>query len=290
MTGSEGLAVRFEVHREHLRAVAYRILGSSDDAEDAVQTAWLRADRTGVDGIGNLAGWLTTVVARVSLDMLRARRSRAEEPLTSIGEPPGGTEPEAETVQAESVGLAMLVVLNRLTPAERVAFVLHDLFAVPFDEIATVVGRSTVASKKLASRARNRVRGVPVLGDRAELTEHYAIVDALLAATRAGDLNALVDLLAPDVVRRADRFAVPSGIPTEVRGAREVAEETRIFARRARTAEVMLVDGLPGIVITRRGQLFAILRVTIAGARITEIDVFADPTRLAQSSIALGRA
>lgn len=288
MTGSEELAVGFEAHRDHLRGVAYRLLGSLHEAEDAVQTAWLRADRAGIEGVENLAGWLTTVVARVSLDMLRARRSRGEEPLTAAGERHGGVEPDAEALLAESVGLALLVVLDRLTPAERVAFVLHDVFAVPFDEIATVVGRSPVASKKLASRARGRVRGAPALGDRAELARHHAVVEAFLVATREGDLNTLVEVLAPDVVRRADRFAVPAGTATEVHGARSVAEETRVFAHRARTAEVVLVDGAPGVVIAPRGRLFAILRVTIEAGRITEVDVIADPDRLGQFSLALG--
>jgi ketosteroid isomerase-like protein len=185
---------------------------------------------------------------------------------------------------AESVGLALLVVLARLTPAERVAFVLHDLFAVPFDQIATVVGRSPVASKKLASRARDRVRGAATLGE-VDLARHHAVVEAFLVAARGGDLNALVELLAPDVVRRADRFAVPA----EVRGARAVADETRVFARLARSAVVALVDGTPGIVVAPRGRLFAVLRLRIEHGRITEIDVIADPTRLDELPLAAGR-
>jgi len=264
------------------------MLGSLDEADDAVQLAWLRADRANLGRIENLAGWLTTVVARVCLDLLRVRRRRAEEPLTPAADTAagrrGGTDPEQEAVVAESVGRALLVVLDRLTPAERVAFVLHDLFAVPFGEIATVVGRSPVASKKLASRARDRVRGAATLGE-VDLAQHYAVVEAFLAASRGGDLNALVELLAPDVVRRADRFAVPA----EVRGARAVADETRVFARLARSAEVALVDGTPGIVVAPRGQLLAVLRLRIEHGRITEIDVIADPTRLDQLPLAAGR-
>ncbi|MFI1378395.1 sigma-70 family RNA polymerase sigma factor [Embleya sp. NPDC020886] len=290
MNGPEGLATRFEAHRDHLRGVAYRMLGSLDDAEDAVQAAWLRVDRAGVDGVENLAGWLTTVVARVCLDMLRIRRTRGEESLTSIPEAvlerPGGIEPEQEAVLAESVGRALLVVLDRLTPAERVAFVLHDLFAVPFAEIAPVVGRTTVASKKLASRARERVRG-PVTPDEAERAEDYGVVDAFLSAARGGDLDTLLRVLAPDVVRVADRFAVPDGVTRDVRGARAVAEETRIFAHRARVGEPALVDGRPGIVIAPNGRLFAALRLTIEAGRITRIEVIADPARLAELPLAV---
>ncbi|MYS82736.1 sigma-70 family RNA polymerase sigma factor [Embleya scabrispora] len=292
MNGHESLAARFEAHRDHLRGVAYRMLGSLDDADDAVQAAWLRVDRAGVDGVENLAGWLTTVVARVCLDVLRIRRTRGEESLTSIPEAvlerPGGIEPEQEAVLAESVGRALLVVLDRLTPAERVAFVLHDLFAVPFAEIAPVVGRSSVASKKLASRARDRVRGVAAV-DEADLAEHYGVVDAFLAAARGGDLDTLVRVLAPDVVRQADRFAVPDGAARDVRGARAVAEETPVFAHRARMGEVALVDGRPGIVIAPSGRLFAVLRLTVETGRITRIEVIADPTHLAELPLAAGR-
>ncbi|MFF7242630.1 sigma-70 family RNA polymerase sigma factor [Embleya sp. NPDC008237] len=292
MNGHEGLATRFEAHRDHLRGVAYRMLGSLDDADDAVQAAWLRVDRAGVDGVENLAGWLTTVVARVCLDMLRIRRTRGEESLTSIPdavlERSGGIEPEQEAVLAESVGQALLVVLDRLTPAERVAFVLHDLFAVPFAEIAPVVGRSSVTSKKLASRARQRVRGVATV-DGADLAEHYGVVDAFLAAARGGDLDTLLRVLAPDVVRQVDRFAVPDGADHDVRGARAVAEETRVFAHRARVGEVALVDGRPGIVIAPSGRLFAALRLTIEAGRITRIEVIADPTRLTGLPLAARR-
>jgi RNA polymerase sigma factor (sigma-70 family) len=295
MNGREALAERFEAHRDHLRQVAYRMLGSADEADDAVQLAWFRLDRADVGEIENLAAWLTTVVARICLDMLRTRRTRREQPLTSAADMvttrrrQAAPEPEDEAVMVESVGRALLVVMERLTPAERVAYVLHDMFGVPFDQIATVVGRSPVASKKLASRARSRLRGVPT-DNGVELDQHYEIVDAYLTASRGGDLNTLVELLAPDVVRRADRFAVPAAIATEVRGARAVAEETRVFARRARAAAVALVDGTPGIVVAPGGRLVTALRLTIAHGRITEIDVIADPARLEQLPLAAGRA
>jgi RNA polymerase sigma factor (sigma-70 family) len=284
-----GLAACFEANRDHLRGVAYRMLGSLDEADDAVQQAWLRADRADLGGIENLAAWLTTVVARVCLDMLRVRRTRAEEPLTpaadTVIERRGGADPEQEVMLAESVGYALLVVLERLTPAERVAFVLHDLFAVPFDEIATVVGRSPVASKKLASRARNRVQGAAMVAG-VDLARHYAVVDAFLTATRGGDLNTLVELLAPDVVRRADRRF---GVPPEVRGDRAVADETRRFARVAQSADVALVDGMPGIIVAPRGRLFSVLRLRIEQGRITEIDVIGELARLDQLPLAVGR-
>ncbi|MEV6238359.1 sigma-70 family RNA polymerase sigma factor [Lentzea sp. NPDC051838] len=284
MTGSEALAVRFEACREHLRGVAYRLLGSLDEADDAVQLAWLRADRADVGEIENLAGWLTTVVGRISLDLLRARRSRNEAPGVAV-ERHGGVEPEAEAVLAESVGLALLVVLDRLTPAERVAFVLHDVFAVPFEEIATVVGRSPVASKKLASRARGRVRGAAP-GDRTELARNHAVVEAFLAAARHGDLAALLDLLAPDVVRRADRFATPPGVAAEIRGARAVAEATAANAHRIAIAEVALVDGEPGIVIAPLGRLQLVLRVTVHNGLISSYEAVGDPARLNRFSLA----
>jgi RNA polymerase sigma factor (sigma-70 family) len=284
-----GLAACFEANRDHLRGVAYRMLGSLDEADDAVQQAWLRADRADLGGIENLAAWLTTVVARVCLDMLRVRRTRAEEPLTpaadTVIERRGGADPEQEVMLAESVGYALLVVLERLTPAERVAFVLHDLFAVPFDEIATVVGRSPVASKKLASRARNRVQGAAMVAG-VDLARHYGVVDAFLTATRGGDLNTLVELLAPDVVRRADRRF---GVPPEVRGDRAVADETRRFARVAQSADVALVDGMPGIIVAPRGRLFSVLRLRIEQGRITEIDVIGELARLDQLPLAVGR-
>jgi DNA-directed RNA polymerase specialized sigma24 family protein len=251
-------------------------------------------DQTDADGIENLAAWLTTVVARICLDMLRTRKSRREQSLTpavdmvATRRSQAVPEPEDEAVMVESVGRALLVVMDRLTPAERVAYVLHDMFAVPFDEIGAVVGRSPVASKKLASRARARLRGVPE-DEAVELEQHYQIVDAYLTASRGGDLSTLVQLLAPDVVRRADQFAVPPAIPADLRGARAVAEETRVFARRARAAAVALVDGAPGIIIAPGGRLVAAIRVTIANGRITEIDAIAEPARLERLPLAAGR-
>lgn len=290
MSADDGLAVFFEANRDHLRGVAYRMLGSLDEAEDAVQQAWLRADQADLSGVDNLTGWLTTVTARVSLDLLRARRRRAERPFDSgvgtISVTTGGTRMEDEAVMAESVGLALLVVLDRLSPAQRVAFVLHDVFAVPFEEIALVVDRSVVAAKKLASRARERVRGVTTV-EAPHPTEHRAVVDAFLAAARGGHIDVLLKLLAPDVVRRADRFAVPVGTAAEIRGARAVADETKVFAARARTAEVALVDGELGVVVAPLGRLFAVLRVTLHDGRITELEVIAEPARLEQITLAV---
>ncbi|MEW6471121.1 MAG: sigma-70 family RNA polymerase sigma factor [Actinomycetota bacterium] len=291
MNADEGLADRFGAHRDHLRGVAYRMLGSLDEADDALQQAWLRAEQADLSAVENLGAWLTTVTSRVCLDMLRRRRRRKERPLpVAPAEPMAAagqvTEPEEEAVLAESVGLALLVVLDRLSPAERVAFVLHDLFAVPFEDIAVVVERSAVATKKLASRARQRVRGgTAVEGSRR--AEHQAVVAAFLAAARGGDLAALLELLAPDVVRRADHFTVPSGTATEVRGARAVADETTVFAARAQAAEVALVDSEPGIVVAPRGRLFAVLRVIIDDRRITELEVVGDPARLDRMTLAV---
>jgi RNA polymerase sigma-70 factor (ECF subfamily) len=288
MNRHEGLAARFEADRAHLRGVAYRMLGSLDEADDAVQRAWLRAERFDLAGVANPTGWLTTMVARVCLDMLRSRRRRGEEPLTAVADASAGRlrdggGPEEEAVLAESVGRALVVVLDRLRPAERVAFVLQDLFAVPFDEIATVVGRSPAASKKLASRARARVRGEATVGA-VDLARHAAVVEAFLAASRGGDLDLLVELLAPDVVRRADRHDVAG----EVRGARAVAEETRVFSEGARAAEVALVDGRPGLVVAPAGRLRLVLRISVEGERITVIDVISDPARLRRVRLATG--
>ena len=282
------LAVQFESHRDHLRGVAYRMLGSLDAADDALQETWLRADRADLTGVKNLAGWLTTVTARVCLDTLRRSRRRNERSLDALAaDPPAagdGSEPGEEAILAESVGLALLVVMDHLSPAQRVAFVLHDLFAVPFEDIAAVVDRSTVATKKLASRARERVRGAPT-AFASDHAEHLAVVDAFLAAARGGDVDTLLDLLAPDVTRRADGFAVPTGIASEVRGARAVAEETRVFASRARNAAVALVDGKPGIVIAPLGQLLAALRVTVEDQRIAELEVIAEPAALSRITV-----
>ncbi|MEW9533979.1 sigma-70 family RNA polymerase sigma factor [Microbispora sp. NPDC049125] len=302
------LAEHFDRSRDHLRAVAFRMLGSADEADDAVQEAWLRAGRAGAGGVVNVTGWLTTIVGRVCLDMLRSRGRRCEELTDMAGlEPAAALDhaagPEDEVVLAESVGLAMLVVLGRLGPAERVAFVLHDLFAVPFDEIAEIVERSPAAAKKLASRARHRVRGtaampatvpatvpapvpatVPVTGltgvPAADLARQREVVDAFLAASRAGDLGALLAVLAPDVVRRADRAALRGDAEAEVRGARAVAEETAANSSRARFARPVLVNGAVGVVVAPRGRLILVLEITVDGGLITAIDVVADPGRL----------
>jgi RNA polymerase sigma factor (sigma-70 family) len=287
------LAEQFEEHRTHLRAVAYRMLGSLGEAEDAVQEAWLRLSRSDTSGIENLGGWLTTVVGRVCLDMLRSRRSRREEPL---GEPlgarfpdpivgrQGGIDPEHEALLSDSLGLALLLVLETLSPAERLAFVLHDMFAVPFDEIAPIVGRSPSAARQLASRARRRVQGAANVPD-ADLTRQREVVDAFLAAARNGDFDALVAVLDPDVTLRADSGAVPAGASREVRGAAAVAK--RAAKGRARAARPALVNGEMGVVVAPRGRLLMVLGFTISGGKIVEIDAIADPERLRQLDLAV---
>ncbi|MET8827214.1 sigma-70 family RNA polymerase sigma factor [Streptomyces sp. NPDC004610] len=281
--GGEELALRFEEQRGRLRAVAYRMLGSPEEAEDAVQETWLRLSRSGAEGVGNLAGWLTTVISRVCLDLLRARASRREEPYGPHAPEPGGpgegNVPEERAVLAESVGLALLVVLERLTPAERVAFVLHDLFALPFEEVAPIVDRSPPAAKKLASRARHKVRGTSALPGET-LEGHRRVVEAFLAAARGGDTAALLAVLAPDVVRHADPAVLPPGMPVELRGARAVAEGTVLLRERARSGAVALVDGTVGIVVAPGGRLLCVLRVSVAGERVTGYEVIADQGRL----------
>ncbi|TVT44973.1 sigma-70 family RNA polymerase sigma factor [Amycolatopsis rhizosphaerae] len=290
MDEHDGPAVRFEAQRPHLRAVAYRMLGSPAEAEDAVQETWLRLQRTDVSDVENLTGWLTTVISRICLDLLRARSARPEDPVPELPEPDfpgrGGADPEQEALMAESVGRALLVVLGMLTPTERVAFVLHDLFGVPFDRIARIVDRSEVAAKKLASRARHRVRGTPAV-PAVELARHRAVVDAFLTASRGGDLGALLAVLAPDVVRRADPAALPPGAAVESRGARVVAEETLVFGKRARFAEAALVNGSVGIVVAPCGRLRLALTVAIEGDRIAAYEVIADPARLAALDLAV---
>ncbi|MFE1755795.1 sigma-70 family RNA polymerase sigma factor [Streptomyces anandii] len=285
----DDLARRFEERRGQLRAVAYRMLGSLSEADDAVQETWLRLGRTGADGIGNLSGWLTTVLSRVCLDMLRSRRARREEPYgDDWPQEAHGQDaaPEDEALLADSVGLALLVVLDRLSPPERVAFMLHDLFAVPFDRIAAVVDRSQPAAKKLASRARAKVRGTPVVPG-AELEGHRRVVEAFLAAARGGDLGALLDVLAPDVVRRADPAALPAGVPAELRGARAVAEGTVVLRDRARFAAVALVDGRAGVVVAPRGRLLFVLEIAVEGGRVVSYDVIAAPERLRRLPLGL---
>jgi RNA polymerase sigma factor (sigma-70 family) len=282
MEQAEHLAQQFEDHRTHLRAVAYRMLGSVSEADDAVQEAWLRLSRSGANGVENLGGWLTTVVARVSLDMLRSRKARREEPLSvHLPEPivsgADGADPEHEALVADGVGLALLVVLETLSPAERLAFVLHDTFAVPFEEIAPIVDRSPTAARQLASRARRRVRGAPEPD--ADLARQRRLVDAFLAAARDGDFDALVAVLDPDVVLRTDRGVRP-GASMELRGARTVAARALTFAKLAGLARPAVVNGAAGFVVATPGRAVAVAGVTVSGDRIVEIDMLADPARL----------
>ncbi|HKF75554.1 MAG TPA: sigma-70 family RNA polymerase sigma factor [Candidatus Dormibacteraeota bacterium] len=281
MHESQWLAERFEADRTHLRSVAYRMLGSLSEADDAVQEAWLRLSRSGVGEVENLGGWMTTVVARVCLDMLRSRRSRREVAFGDDAPEPvaagqAAIDPEQEAVLGDSVGLALLVVLEKLTPAERVAFVLHDMFGVPFEELAPVVGRSADATRQLASRARRRVRGATV-GSEAELARQRAIVDAFRAASREGDLDRLLALLDPEAVIRADATAVGLGSAPETRGAPAVAA---FFKGRARGAVPAVVGGAPGLVWAPGGRPRVAFVFTLAGDRIAGIDLVADPDHL----------
>jgi RNA polymerase sigma factor (sigma-70 family) len=285
MDQGEGLlAERFQAHHARLRAVAYQMLGSLSEADDAVQEAWLRVSRAGTGGVDNLGGWLTTVVARVCLDMLRSRAARREE-LVGVHLPdpvisqPDVLDPEQEALLAEGVGLALLVVLDTLAPAERLAFVLHDTFAVPFEEIAAILGRSPAATRQLASRARRRVRAAPARPD-ADLAGQQRAVDAFLAAARNGDLEALVAILDPDVVARADWGKVPVRVPTVLRGARAVAEQALAFAQRAPYGRPALVNGAAGVVVAAGTRLIAVMGFTVTDGKITEIDILADPERL----------
>jgi RNA polymerase sigma factor (sigma-70 family) len=280
----EWLAQKFEENRPHLRAVAYRMLGSLGESEDAVQEAWLRLNRSGADGIGNLSGWLTTVTGRVCLDMLRSRNARREESLDGhlpdlILSRDDRIDPERETLIADSVGLALLVVLESLAPHERLAFVLHDMFAVSFDEIAAIVGCSEAAARQLASRARRKVRGAATVPD-VDLTQQRKVVDAFLAAVRGGDFEALVEVLDPDVVLRSDHIP---GRLTEVRGARNVAERALLFSRLAQSVQPVLVNGTAGIVSRLpEGQPFSVMGFIIRNGRIVEVDVLRDPARLSR--------
>jgi RNA polymerase sigma factor (sigma-70 family) len=286
MDEHEWLAQQFEANRSHLQAVAYRMLGSLSEAEDAVQESWLHLSRSDTSGIENLGGWLTTVVARVCLDMLRSCHSRREESLEvsgSIAARDGGIDPEQEALLADSVGLALLVVLDTLSPAERLAFVLHDLFAVPFDEVAPIVERSETATRQLASRARRRVRGATTAKD-PDLARQREVVNAFLAASRAGNFDALLTILDPDVVFRADHVAVSAGASGEMRGAASVAQQ---FVRRAQGARPALVDGAVGLVVVRQGRLFLVLNLTFTNGKITEINAVADPARLRQLRLSL---
>jgi RNA polymerase sigma factor (sigma-70 family) len=291
MDEHDRLAERFEEHRSHLRAVAYRMLGSLSEADDAVQETWLRLSRSDTGNVDNLGGWLTTVVARVCLDVLRSRRSRREEPLgpERLPEPivsaQDGVDPEQQALLAEGVGLALLVVLDTLAPAERLAFVLHDLFAVPFDEIAPIVGRSPTATRQLASRARRRVQGAGAVPD-ADLASQQAVVEAFLAAARGGDFDALLSVLDPDVVLRADQGRVPGRRWVVLRGARAVAEQAFSFAWRAPLTRPALVNGAAGAVGGTADRPFAVMGFTVRGGRIVEIDILADPERLRQLDLA----
>lgn len=291
MDERDGLAARFEEHRGRLRGVAYRMLGSFNEAEDAVQETWLRLGRVDAEGVENLAAWLTTVVSRVCLDMLRSRTARREDLVgpelpDRVQDADDGGDPAHEALLVDSVGRALLVVLDTLAPAERVAFVLHDLFAVPFDRIAPIVARSPVTTKKLASRARHKVRGTPAVPG-PELAHQRQVVEAFLTASRGGDLRALLAVLAPDVVRRADPAALRPGTAAEIRGARAVAEETVLLARNARFAAPALVDGTVGIVVAPYGRLLLALSVTVEDERIAAYEVIADPTRLQRLDLAV---
>jgi RNA polymerase sigma factor (sigma-70 family) len=281
---TDWLAERFETHRSQLRAVAYRMLGSLSEAEDAVQEAWLRLSRSNDRSVENLGGWLTTVVARVCLDTLRTRKSRREEsietPIAQIRtELANWLDPEQEAMMADSVGRALLVVLDTLSPAERLAFVLHDVFAMPFDEIAPIVGRTAVAAKKLASRARLRIQGEQTASAR-DLARQRKVVEIFLRASQTGDMNALIAVLDPDVIRRADRIALPPGAEIEVHGASKVASETLTNSGLAQYASIAVVDGTVGLVVVFRRKLKLALRLTVREETVTEIDVIADLVRL----------
>jgi RNA polymerase sigma-70 factor (ECF subfamily) len=284
MDQQEWLAQQFEDHRPQLRAVAYRMLGSLSEADDALQDAWVRLSRADTSEVENLGGWLTTIVARVALNMLRARKTRREQPLDvhvpdPIVDPAGGTDPEHEALLADSVGLALLVVLETLTPAERLAFVLHDMFAVPFEEIAPIVERSPEATRQLASRARRRVRGTPTVPD-ADLNAQWEVVEAFLAAARKGDFDALVAVLDPDAVLRADGGL--TGLSQQVQGAETIASQALLWSRVDLTMRRALINGAAGIVAFLHGRPFSIAAITVKNGKIVEIDFLADPQRIAR--------
>lgn len=286
------LAQHFDADRRHLRSVAFGLLGSAADAEDAVQSAWLKASSADYGAVDNLSGWFTTITAREAYDQLRARNRRAEQPLVTTEEldrltASASAPADEETLLTESVSNALLVVLDRLSPAQRAAFVLYDVFAVPFERIADLLDRSPEAAKKLASRARGRLQAAPG-GEPERAAKHLEIVEAFLAAARGGDIARLLELLAPDVVRTVDRALVPDEVPIELRGAGQVAEETRRFAQRARAGVVMLVDGAPGIVIAPHGRAEVLLLITLGtDDRIRAIDITGDPTRIRAAALAL---
>lgn len=292
MTDTDVLADRFEEHRPHLKAVAYRMLGSLAEAEDAVQEAWLKLGRSEADDIRNLGGWLTTVVGRVCLDMLRSRTTRREDPLDDtfvpdpLLTPLSRIDPEQEVLQADSVGLALLVVLETLEPAERLAFVLHDMFAVPFDDIAAIVEKTPAATRQLASRARRRVKGAAPSAE-PDLGRQRQVVEAFMSAARGGDFEALLAVLDPDVVLRADSGALVGGAAVSklVRGARPVAEQAMLFRQFAQFAELALVNGAIGVFNAQEGQLLSVMGVTVVDGRITELHILADPERLARLDV-----
>lgn len=282
MGDMETLARQFEDHRHRLHAVAFHLLGSTADADDAVQSAWLKASGADFTAVDNLSGWLTTITARTAVDQLRTRARRGERPLSDALGLDNAPVPaaEEEVLRAEAVSRALLVVLDRLSPAQRAAFVLHDVFDVPFEQIGEALDRSADAAKKLASRARARLHAGPP-AEPQRRAEHLRIVTAFLAASRGGDIPALLELLAPDVVRRVDPMLVPSGVPIEMRGADDIATETRRFTGRARVGAVLLVDGAPGIAIAPGGRLLAVLRIGIGDeGRIHTIDIIGEPDRL----------
>ena len=285
------LAEQFEQNRGRLRAVAYRMLGSMNEADDAVQEAWLRLNRSEESSIENLGGWLTTVVARVCLDMLRSRKSRREEPIGEqvsgpvAGSGPG-SDPEQEVLLADSVGLALLVVLGRLTPAERVAFVLHDMFAMPFEEIGPIVGRTPTAARQLASRARRRVQGASTVPD-ANITEQLEVANTFLKALRAGDIEGLISVLDPDVVVHVDEAAARPGAPREIRGAQNWARGAVAFAAMARFVQPALVNGSVGVVWAPRGRLLRALTFVLKGGKIAQVEIIADPQRLRDLNLAV---
>jgi RNA polymerase sigma factor (sigma-70 family) len=285
------LAERFEEHRTRLRAVAYRMLGSLSEADDAVQEAWLRVSRADTGSVENLAAWLTTVVARVCLNMLRARESRREEPFdVHVPDPiishEDGVDPEQEVLLADSVGLALLVVLDTLTPAERLAFVLHDMFAVPFEEIAPIIERSPAAARQLASRARRRVQGQSPVPD-PDLARQREVVDAFLAAARNGDFDALVAVLDPDVVLRADGGTARARQTAVIHGARAVAGQAVVARRLTPFARPALINGTAGVVAVAAGRVLSVMAFTVAHGKIVAIDVLLDPERLADVDLAV---
>ena len=291
MDETEHVAKLFEAHRDHLQAVAYRMLGSATEADDAVQEAWLRLSRSDAEGIRNLQGWLTTVVARVCLDILRARKSRREEALEAqVVEPASDsndkTDPEHEALMADSVGLALLVVLDTLAPAERVVFVLHDVFDLPFDEIAPIVGRTPAAARQLASRARRRVRREDTTRD-SDLKSQRVVVDAFLSALRAGDFEGLLAVLDPDVLVRLGPGVGAPGAPQEIRGAENWARGAVAFSRLAQLVQPALVDGAVGLVFAPRGRLARVLSFTIVNGKIVEVEIIADRQRLEQLDLAV---